>query len=947
MRMRSSLDPTIRGHRPARTTGKRGALVVAVTLALATSGGVAAATPQPSAAAPGQTVMQDASASTHGRIRVATDAYGSTITWRYENDLPLGDARPEFFADGASLGAPVKVGTVLRLRLSGTTDVQASDIAVMASGRLLDGAASAAAAGARATVGSAAAGAAGSATAQGSTAALKAPAKVISADPGKPGRLKTESFSYALPSVKVDGYDARVEMKGHVVMPVGARGERPVVLFLHGRHGTCYAKGEVTGEWPCVAPTKPIPSHLGYRYAQKLLASQGYVTVSVSANGINGQDWGDDDGGAKARAELVRRHLDVLADWQAGKGSGPASRKKLKGAMNLRKVMTVGHSRGGEGVVRAAIKAKAGDRFAIKGQVLVAPTDFGRQVAVGVPTTVLLPFCDGDVSDLQGQQYVDQGAHIAAGDRSMKSAVMVMGANHNFFNTEWTPGVSKAPSDDDVWGEDPLCGKNAKTRLTGKQQRDVGATYIAAAARTYLTSKRTAAPLLDGTPVRARSAGKAVTLVHATGGNRRTIVRPSPATAVRSSKGAKAAVCAGGSVEGTQACDTTQSLSSPHWVAPVYDSKAAPVHGVLISWSKAGGRVTFPDVPNLARKKYLDLRLVVMPGRGTPDLSVVLKDTKGRSVALRPEAKPQRLPSGAWSHAWAQNVRYRLPAASRIDLATVTDLTLKTRSAAGKVVLLDASGWKSKPARTTANVRNVAFLDVPAATVVTAKDDGEQTATVRIPVRNSFAGTAKVWVDVIDAQRGTANVDSRMHVVRPGQKFLDVAVTYYGDDVYVDEQLGDLSGYAVVATARRNAVVDSYVGALKTRSTSPRPTLTFAQTDASAPPGGSLTWQARLSGPVSQETYVVATAAPVTGTPIRVGDLVPAWVTPRVWFYDPSASLASQEVSVEAVIPAGSTTAVLEIPIRRTAKVGGTTRLQLPAEGYLAAPVTLTGRITG
>ena len=86
--------------------------------------------------------------------------------------------------------------------------------------------------------------------------------------------------------------------------------------------------------------------------------------------------------------------------------------------MNLRRVMTVGHSRGGEGVVRAAIRAGAGDRFKIKGQVLVAPTDFGRQVAVGVPTTVLLPFCDGDVSDLQGQQYVDQGARIAAGDRN-------------------------------------------------------------------------------------------------------------------------------------------------------------------------------------------------------------------------------------------------------------------------------------------------------------------------------------------------------------------------------------------------------------------------------------------------------------------------------------------------------------------------------------------------
>ncbi|PFG37829.1 hypothetical protein ATL41_2609 [Flavimobilis soli] len=919
-----------------------------MTIALGTSGGIAAASPVPVAAPLGQSVAHDAGATTHGRVRVATDEYGSTITWRYEDDLPLGDARPEFFAHGASLGAPTKVGSVMRLRVSGVTDLHASDVAVMASGRLLDGPASAGAAGARASVGSVAAGSAGStAGAKTATPAVKAPAKVLSTDPGKPGKLKTKSFSYKLPSVKVQGYGAKVEMKGHVVMPVGARGERPVVVFLHGRHATCYAKGEVTGDWPCVAPAKAIPSHLGYVYAQKLLASQGYVTVSISANGINGQDWQDADGGAKARGELVRRHLDVLADWQVGKGSGPAERKKLKGAMNLRKVMTVGHSRGGEGVVRAAIKAKAGDRFTIKGQVLVAPTDFGRQVAVGIPTTVLLPFCDGDVSDLQGQLYVDQGAHIAAGDRSQKSSVMVMGANHNFFNTEWTPGVAKAPADDDVWGDDPLCGKDAKTRLSGKQQRAVGATYIAAAAKTYLTSNRSAAPLLDGTPVRARSAGKAVTLVHATGGNRRSIVRPKPGTTVKATKGAKAVVCEGGGRSGGQACDKTQSLSSPHWPSPVFDTTADPVHGVLISWNKVGGRVTFPDVPNLAGKKYLDLRLVVMPGRGTPDLSVVLKDAKGRTVTLRPEADAQRLPSGAWNHAWAQNVRYRLPASSKIDLATVENLTLKARSASGKVVLLDATGWKARPARTTANVRNVAFLDVPASTVVTATDDGEQTAKVRIPVRNSFASTAKVWIDVIDQQRGTASADSGLHTIRPGQKYVDVSVTYFGDDAYVDEEQGYLSGYSVVATAKRNAVVDGYVGMLSTRSTTPRPTLTVAQTDATAAPGGSLTWKAQLSGPVSQETYVVAHAKPVTGTPIRVGDLVPTWVMPRVWFYDASAPLADLDVYVEAVIPAGALTTVLEIPLRRTAKSGGTTRLELPQEGFVTAPITLTGKITG
>ena len=39
------------------------------------------------------------------------------------------------------------------------------------------------------------------------------------------------------------------------------------------------------------------------------------MTVSISANGINGQDFRADDGGAQARSSLVRQHLARWADW--------------------------------------------------------------------------------------------------------------------------------------------------------------------------------------------------------------------------------------------------------------------------------------------------------------------------------------------------------------------------------------------------------------------------------------------------------------------------------------------------------------------------------------------------------------------------------------------------------------------------------------------------------
>ena len=82
-----------------------------------------------------------------------------------------------------------------------------------------------------------------------------------------------------------------------------------------------------------------MPSYLGYDYVQRLLAGQGYVTVSISADAINALDFQDADGGAAARAALIRDHLRAWVGF-ADSGTHPA---------DLSNVVLVGHSRGGEG----------------------------------------------------------------------------------------------------------------------------------------------------------------------------------------------------------------------------------------------------------------------------------------------------------------------------------------------------------------------------------------------------------------------------------------------------------------------------------------------------------------------------------------------------------------------------------------------------------------------
>ena len=76
-----------------------------------------------------------------------------------------------------------------------------------------------------------------------------APAPVITnrvADPGLPGPHAVVVSDYALDPVPIVGFEEPVEMVGHVVEPApdAVTGPRPLVLFLHGRHGcaTCPAR---------------------------------------------------------------------------------------------------------------------------------------------------------------------------------------------------------------------------------------------------------------------------------------------------------------------------------------------------------------------------------------------------------------------------------------------------------------------------------------------------------------------------------------------------------------------------------------------------------------------------------------------------------------------------------------------------------------------------------
>jgi hypothetical protein len=256
-----------------------------------------------------------------------------------------------------------------------------------------------------------------------------------------------------------------------------------VVVLLHGNHGTC-GQGkaprsdfgcEYTSTGTCPLGTSIVRNHDGYNYLAEELAAQGFLVLSVNANrGITcGSGLDEDWGLILARARLVLRHLEMWRQIDNGQLTKlpPPAKTDAQGAVSVAidpnqfrnrldfsRVGLFGHSRGGEGVravwplVQEAQSpwAAALPDLRVRAVFEVGAVDgqSGREIDPdGVAWTQLLPMCDGDVSDLQGRLPYER-ARLKSTESwaSPKALLMVWGANHNFFNTEWQENDSSGCS---------------------------------------------------------------------------------------------------------------------------------------------------------------------------------------------------------------------------------------------------------------------------------------------------------------------------------------------------------------------------------------------------------------------------------------------------------------------------------------------------------------------
>jgi len=243
---------------------------------------------------------------------------------------------------------------------------------------------------------------------------------------------------YQIEDQPVPGVPFDTTLYGVIRYPMDlSDGPFPLVVFLHGNHGNCRPRDgdedqcETRRAHDCEdGGFDTTPNAEGYLYLQETLASQGFVTVSLSANALNCRD-----AFLAERTQLILEHLRRWVDW-AGAGGAPLG-TTFAGAVDLSRVALVGHSRGGEAVATVP-QALADTPIAGIGLASVfgiGPTDYEQPEPSGVPFAVLLPACDADVITLEGLRQYDRG--LDPTDAHERAQVLFIGANHNYFNSEW------------------------------------------------------------------------------------------------------------------------------------------------------------------------------------------------------------------------------------------------------------------------------------------------------------------------------------------------------------------------------------------------------------------------------------------------------------------------------------------------------------------------------
>jgi hypothetical protein len=315
-------------------------------------------------------------------------------------------------------------------------------------------------------------------------------------DPANPGDpLWTDVSSYFnSPAWGVPYTMNHVPLHGIVRYPNG-HGPFPLVLVVHGNHDPA------------------VSSEQGYIYFLELLASHGFIAVSVDENFLNGSG-----GEMDARAIVLLRHLQRWRTWNGTSGN------TFFHKVDMNRIGLAGHSRGGEAVTVAwlfnTMLHNPADPdhnfdFTLRSLLAIAPVD-GQIVGDTNPHTGL-PYAnvpvdvqnadyfvmhgthDGDVSDFEGYKTFDRAQPVSVNGTATKSLLWVYGAIHNQWNTMW--GTA-----------DPCLVQPPAAIISAVDEQSIGKAFMSGFYQMTLQHKHKYARLFEG-KVRFPSMPAAITLM--------------------------------------------------------------------------------------------------------------------------------------------------------------------------------------------------------------------------------------------------------------------------------------------------------------------------------------------------------------------------------------------------------------------------------------------------